>query len=100
MSILIILSISSIYTIGYDVERLFETVVNGRRMICATFAVRMYLMHYILPFFSVLGAKVIENLSSYLVMAMITIFLFIAPVESGLARHHWQLMLLPYLRWC
>ena len=80
MDILIILTISSIHVIGYGVERLLEIVADGRRKIFTNFAVRLILGALFLTISGLSGAKVIKNYSSYLVMVMITISLFIALV--------------------
>ena len=86
MSILLILTTSSLYAIAYGVERLLETVADGQRRICVTFPVRVVFGAFYPNIAGLLGVKFVKNSSSYLVMVMITIFLFIAPVASRLCE--------------
>ena len=64
------------------VEKLLETVADGRRRICATFVVRVVFEPLYHTIFGLLCAKFIEKSSSYQVMVMITISLFIVPVRT------------------
>ena len=86
MGILTILSTSSFCAIRYEVERLLEMVFNGPRRICATFTVRIVFGAIYSFIFCLLGEKFIKNYSTYLVMVMITISIFVAPVASGLSE--------------
>ena len=61
-------------------------IFNGRRRICATFTIRIVFGAIYSFIYGLLGVKVIKNCNSYLIMVMITIFLFIAHVASGLCK--------------